>query len=147
MWLYKGRKISNLEDFPEGSISFIYRIINISKENNLDFIPYKYIGYKNIYSTITKKLGKKEIANLSDKRKSKVKQISKESNWLEYNSSCKPLLEDISKGDQIRKEILHICYSKIETTYMETKLLFENNVLEDPYYYNNNILGKFYKTK
>ena len=40
-----------------------------------------------------------------------------------------------------------ICYSQMELTYQEVKHQFKYEVLEKDEYLNQNILGRFYKTK
>lgn len=143
-WYYKGDLI-NAENLPENTVGFVYLIKNVTKEH-LDKQPYLYIGKKSTISERTKKLGKRAIANLKDKRSSKKIKVVSQSDWEKYNGSNKDLLMDISNGDIIEKIIIEFCYSKTQLTYLETKHLFCNDVLEDDKYYNSNILGKFYKT-
>ncbi len=42
---------------------------------------------------------------------------------------------------------MYICYNRTMMTYYETMLQFKENVLESDKFINDNILGKFYKTK
>lgn len=147
MWYYNNSLITNISDLPEGTVGLIYKITNLSQKERCCDLPYQYIGRKNIYSETTKPLGKREIAKLTDKRASKKVKSIKESDWLNYNSSCKPLLEDISNGDLIYKEVLQFCFTKLEITYSEAKFLFFFDVLNDNSYYNSNILSKFFRTK
>ena len=67
--------------------------------------------------------------------------ITKESNWKTYNGSSEDTKELIIK----EKHIMHLCPSKRNMTYMEVKMLFLNDVLEDEMYVNQNIAGTFYK--
>ena len=130
-----------LEQIPKLTIGFIYRIIN---QDSLVF----YIGKKLIWSTVNKKLGKKEAANLPTKRgrNPTTKKVITESNWRNYYGSSKPLLEDIKRlgKDKFIREILLFCDSKRDLTYQEVKYQFQYNVLEVDSY-NNTILGKFYR--
>ena len=67
--------------------------------------------------------------------------VYKETDWKTYDGSSKE-----TEGLVIKeKHIMHLCSSKRNMTYMETKMLFINEVLEDETYINGNILGKFYK--
>ena len=50
----------------------------------------------------------------------------------------------ITKED-LKRQILEIGLNKKHLTYLETKYLFQMEVLENPdKYYNDNILGKFF---
>ena len=54
------------------------------------------------------------------------------------------MLETEPKSN-FERQILHLCRSKKELTYFETKYQFLYEVLEKPNkYFNDNILGKFY---
>lgn len=137
-WQYKDNIIENINDVPEGAIGFIYLIFNVTKNK-------MYIGKKFLFSERKKNLTKKEIDALENKRLKKWKTVKTESNWLEYCGSNKQLLEDINNGDVIQKYIQKWCYSKIQLTYEEVKLLFKNEVLEKDCYYNDNINGTWYR--
>jgi hypothetical protein len=51
---------------------------------------------------------------------------------------------EVTKED-LKKQILEIAFNKKHLTYLETKYLFQLEVLEKPdEYYNDNILGKFF---
>lgn len=131
-------------DFPENTYGFIYRIQHIESKKY-------YIGKKILYNTTNIKLGKKEIKNLPVQRgkKPSTKQIIKESNWKIYYGSNKDFLNFVkAEGENnFKKEILHICKSKLELTYWETYYLFNNGVLFDELSYNHNISGRFFKGK
>ena len=105
----------------------------------------KYIGKKAFQHTTTKKLGKKELAEIPvgrGKRPSK-KTVVKESDWKTYygsNTEVKSLPKD-----ELKRYVLILCKTKKQLTYWETKCLFQYNVLEDERYMNDNILGKFYR--
>lgn len=104
-----------------------------------------YIGKKAFQHTTTKKLGKKELAEIPvgrGKRPSK-KTVVKESDWKTYygsNTEVKSLPKD-----ELKRYVLMLCKTKKQLTYWETKSLFQHNVLEDERYMNDNILGKFYR--
>ena len=69
--------------------------------------------------------------------------IYKESDWKKYEGSSEDTTELIIK----EKHIMHLCTSKRNMTYMEAKMLFLNETLEDETYVNKSILGTFHKGK
>lgn len=141
MWLYQDKEIKSIEDFGELiPFGFIYRITNL--ENNKF-----YIGKKQLISKTNIKLGKKEKALLPTQRgRAKTKKlVEKESNWLNYNGSCKPLLEDIKQlgDDKFHREILMLVNTKKELTYWEIAYQMKYDVLRNNSY-NNSILGRYF---
>ena len=70
----------------------------------------------------------------------------KESDWKTYYGSCIPLTEDIEVlgKEKFKREVLWVCTLKRDLTFFEVYEQMINNVLEDPMYYNTNILGKFF---
>lgn len=139
-WTYKGVEFTNVAQFPEGVVGFVYRIRNIDTEKY-------YIGKKNIQFVRTKALTKKELTQLTDKRSSKKKKVVAESDWKTYMGSEEELKKDILLygKDHFRREILHLCYNKGSLTYQELRYQILEGVLESENCYNKNILGKFYK--
>jgi hypothetical protein len=109
------------------------------------YSPAKYIGKKAFQHTTSKKLGKKELAEIPvtrGKRPSK-KTVVKESDWKTYygsNTEVKSLPKD-----ELKRYVLMLCRNKKELTYYETKYLFTFNVLENDSYMNDNILGRFFR--
>lgn len=140
MWTYRNREFNEL-DIPEGAVGFVYHMSVILNGNS-----YAYIGKKNFFSNVKKKLGKKALAALTDKRVKKYAVVTKP-NFMNYYSSNQQLKEAHKAGFLIKREILKICYSKAELTYQETKYQFLYEVLEKEEYLNGNILGRFYKIK
>jgi len=148
-WLYKGGKIKDIGNVNVIShFGFIYKITHIPTGRI-------YYGRKNFFTNRNIKLGKKELAILREERKIKgmrgrvpsKKLVVKESDWLTYWGSNKPLLKQIKKEgeENFRREILEFANTKKHLTYLETELLFKNKVLFHPdKFYNDNILGKFY---
>ena len=139
-WLYEGREISTLSDFPENTIGFVYRITN--KETGKF-----YIGKKILHNNLTKKLTKKETSEWSKPgRIPKKTKVKKESNWLDYCGSSKPLQEDIkSQGiENFVKEILVVCQNKRQLSYYEVYWQMKSDCLSVDSY-NENILGKYYR--
>jgi len=142
-WTYNGKVIREISDLPNSEIlhGFIYLVTNMMTGK-------KYIGQKFFYHSTTKKLSKKAIAALSDKRASKKKTVTKESDWKSYYGSAKNAewgiqLENTPKS-VIKREILELCCNKSYLTYAEVKWIFKLNALESDEYANGNILGKFY---
>jgi hypothetical protein len=141
MWLYNEKVIENIEDFPQDTFGFIYIVTH--KPSGVS-----YIGKKVLYYNVKKKLTKKELAEQTGPgRKSATKVVVKESDWKTYYGSAKPILELIKGGKQeeFTREILQLVPNKKLLTYYECKFLFKYGVLEQPnYYFNDNILGKFF---
>lgn len=67
--------------------------------------------------------------------------VTKESDWKTYEGSSDDTADLVIK----EKHIMHLCSSKRNMTYMEAKMLFLNEALEDETYINKNIVGKFYR--
>jgi hypothetical protein len=139
-WLHKG-EVFNDSKIPEGAVGFIYEM-----EAIIDGKAVRYIGKKNFYSTTKKKLGVKALANMEDKRAKKYT-IQVKPNYQNYYSSNKVLQDAHKAGVPIKRFMVKICFSKTELTYHETKFQFVREVLEKEEYLNQNILGRFYKTK
>jgi hypothetical protein len=134
------KEFKTIEDFPENSFGFIYKITNVVTGK-------LYIGKKSLYHNIKKKLTKKELAEQTGPgRKSSTKRIQKESDWVTYWGSNKEMLEEIkTKGHlAFNRKILKIVTTKKELTYWEIAYQCQYNVLFIDSY-NDNILGKFYK--
>ncbi len=128
-WIYNGKEMTSLEDFPEGAIGFIYQINNITNGK-------KYIGRKILNST-------RKLKPLKGTKKKRT--VVKDSGWRSYTGSCKELNDDIAKGDVIEKYIEIICFSKKQMSYYELKYQMVREVLESENYYNGNIAGKYHR--
>jgi len=116
MWLYNNEPLTAP---PEKAVGFVYLITNL--QNNK-----KYIGKKQFYfqKSIQKNLKKKKV---------KV-----ESDWRTYTGSNEELNEDIKNfTPELKQEILQICCSKSQLSYIEAYHQFINNVLLKEEYYNN----------
>ena len=142
-WIYKKEKIEDLPQFPDNTYGFIYKITHMPSGK-------AYIGKKVLYHQKKVKLGKKELAELQGTvgRKPAYKIAIAESDWKKYWGSNKTLLE-LKKTEPIenfKREILIMCPTKKLLTYYETQTLFVYRVLEEPdLYFNDNILGKFFR--
>lgn len=155
-WYYRGSELTENYIPPIGAIGFVYAIYKFESEKyKLHFCQgadYQklYIGKKLLANATKRNVGKREAAKqlleTGDKRKvKKVIRGSKTSNWMQYNSSCKPLQEEIKANPELfRKEIIRFCYTKKELSYYELREMIKNNVLETDSF-NDNILGKFFR--
>lgn len=138
-WELKGREVKHTKDLPEGTIGFVY-IIHLSNGK-------KYIGRKSLYSFTKRNFGKKEIAAMADKRLKTYEIVKKESKWQSYVGS-NSFLKDELKEEIVtveKKEIIKVAFTNKQLTYLETQALFCYGVIESDEYYNDNILGKFYR--
>lgn len=138
-WIYKETNMIETVDsphIPEGAVGFIYLIKTHEGKG--------YIGKKNLKTKRKRKFGKKEIAKLKDKRLKHWEYVIKDSDWLTYIGSNKQLQKDIANGVKYEKYILDFGFSSKHLSYLETKELFINEVLESDKWYNDNILGKFF---
>ena len=148
-WTYKGLLITSIDDMPDGTYGFIYKVIHKTSGK-------KYIGKKVLYFERNKRLGKRALEALKEERAKKgikgrvpLKQkVITESDWKDYYGSHAEIKKLLEKDGPMSftKQILSYVKSKKELTYYECKELFINEVLErDNEYINDNILGKFYR--
>ena len=131
MWLYKGEEFTS--DDIKQYYGFTYCITNnITKK--------QYIGRKYFYSITRKKPLK------GNKRKRVIKV---ESNWKDYYGSCDELTKDVTKYGKalFSREILGLYKTKGQTNYNETRLLFQNDVINSKMYYNTSIMGRWFGDK
>lgn len=138
MWVFEGKEFTE-EMIPEGAVGFVYEMLAI-----IDGKSVRYIGKKNFFADVKTKLGKKEMP--TDKRLKTYKRVKK-TTYKNYYSSNDVLKKAHADGVTIRREIIEICFSKLELSYYECKYQFALGVLEKEEFLNGNILGKFYKLK
>ena len=122
-WKYKGRKYKLPKNAtPNDLYGFVYCITNRATNK-------KYIGKKFFWKAKTLPITK------TRKRRKKLKV---ESDWKDYWGSNKHLQEDVKNcgQDMFYREILHLCKTKGECAYMETKEQFDREVLLNENYYN-----------
>ena len=141
-WLYNGKEITDISQFPSDTFGFIYEVITPKGK--------KYVGKKVLYHNQKKKLTKVELSEQTGRgRRKTFKIVQKESDWKKYIGSNTKLKNQIAEGEvtleNLKKHIIEIGFNKKHLTYLETKYLFQLEVLENPdLYYNDNILGKFF---
>jgi hypothetical protein len=139
-WSYQGQDFES-SMIPEGAEGFVYEMQAIINGKLV-----RYIGKKNFYSITKKRMGKRAVAQLQDKRTKKYT-IQKKLSYIDYYSSNAELKAAHKAGIDIRRYIIKICFSKTELTYYETKYQFIREVLESDEFLNGNILGRFYRFK
>jgi hypothetical protein len=142
-WLYKKNKLEDLSHFPNNTHGFIYKITHTPSGKS-------YIGKKVLFYNKKVKLTKKDLKLYEGVvgRRPSYKLAIAESDWKKYWGSNKTLLELLKTEpkENFTREILTTCSNKKLLTYYETQTLFVYRVLEEPnLYFNDNILGKFYR--
>lgn len=124
-WIYNDQPITAI---PANAEAFVYLIENLTNGR-------LYVGKKQFWFR-RKKNGPK-------------RRVKMESDWRKYTSSSESLNDDIAKGHQIRRRILHLHKTAGSANYYERYELFSRNVLtairEDGSYayYNKDIGGKW----
>lgn len=141
-WLYNEQEITDISQFPPNTFGFVYEVITPEGK--------KYIGKKVLFHNYKKKFTKAELAEQTGRgRRKTFRIVQKESDWKKYYGSNSHLKKQIAVGEvtleDLQKQILEVAFNKKHLTYLETKWLFQLEVLEQPEkYYNDNILGKFF---
>ena len=120
-WIYQGEIFD--EKLVDKYDSFVYIITYDDK---------KYLGKKTFWF-MRKKPGAKRRSRMH-------------SDWKTYYGSSEVMKKLVKENspDLFLREILHLCITKGESTYYETREQFRRDVLVDPSYINDNILGKFF---
>jgi hypothetical protein len=126
-WKYNGKDFTE-EDIAD-NYGFVYLITNLVTGK-------KYIGKKLFYSTKTKVI------------KGKKKRYKTFSDWQTYYGSNTELQNDVTILTEalFSREILHLCKTKGECSYLEAKEQFDRAVLESNEYYNSWIMVKVRKS-
>lgn len=121
MWYYNGKEFTS--EMIDDYVGFVYVITDLSNDK-------KYVGKKLFKS-------KRRLPPL--KGKTRKRTVVKESDWQDYFGSSdlvKTLIEEHGR-DNFHREILHLCISKGELSYLELLEQVERKVLLSDEYYNN----------
>lgn len=116
-WIYNNVPI---ETVPDGAVGFVYLITNTISGK-------MYVGKKIFFSSKTIQKNKKK------------KRIKVESDWKWYYGSNQTLKDLVSLHEKkfFTREILHICYSKSQCSYLEIKEQLSRDAILSPDYYND----------
>lgn len=125
-WLYNNQPFT--PEQAEGYYGFIYLITN-----KLD--GKKYVGRKYLTKAATKQVNGKK------------KKIRKSSDWETYWSSSDLLKEQVKTlgEENFTREILHLCKTRSECNYLETKEIFLREALLREDYINAWVSCKIHK--
>lgn len=130
MWYYNEKEFTSemIGDF----VGFVYLLTDL--ENGK-----KYVGKKNFWST-------RKLPPLKGKSRRRTKKT--ESNWQQYYGSSEEvmLLVESSGESRFKREILHLCKSKGEMSYLELKEQVDREVLFKDEYYNGIIQVKIHRS-
>jgi hypothetical protein len=129
-WYYDGVEFTS--EMIEDYIGYVYCITDL--KNNK-----KYIGKKLFRST-------RRLAPLNGKTRKRT--VIKESDWQDYFGSSEEVKLLVSElgSDNFKREILHLCNSKGELSYMELKEQMLREVLLNDDYYNGIIQVKIHRS-
>jgi hypothetical protein len=129
-WYYDGVEFTS--EMIEDYIGYVYCITDLTNNK-------KYIGKKLFRST-------RRLAPL--KGKTRKRTVIKESDWQDYFGSSEEvkLLVTELGCDNFKREILHLCNSKGELSYMELKEQMLREVLLNDDYYNGIIQVKIHRS-
>lgn len=127
MWYYKNK----IYEFDDNWLGFVYLITNLTNNK-------KYIGKKKFIKSLKKR---------PTKKCKRPKRIVQESDWMDYYGSSDELNRDVEflGKDKFKREILHLCQSLGEMSYLEMKEQIDNNVLFRDDYYNSYIGGRIHR--
>lgn len=130
MWYYGDKEFTS--DMIENYVGFVYVITDLSNNK-------KYVGKKLFFST-------RKLPPLKGKSRRRTKVV--ESDWQVYYGSSDEVktLVETNGGDSFKREILHLCNSKGEMSYLEAKEQFDREVLLSDEYYNGIINCKIHRT-
>lgn len=110
------------EDVLKEYVGFVYLITEL--DTNM-----KYVGKKFFWST-------RKLPPLKGTKRKRT--VVKQSDWQDYYGSSEHLKEAVEKkgAEAYHREILHLCKTKGECSYLEAKEQFDRDVLLRDDYYN-----------
>lgn len=123
MWLYEGYEFTS-DDIGK-AVGFVYLLTD--RETGR-----RYIGKKLFFRT-------KTLPPLKGKGQTRKRKVVIESDWQTYCSSNKVIQGVVAEHglDRFKREILHVCLTRSEMTYHETRLQFEHRVLLSDDWFND----------
>lgn len=135
MWTYNNQELT---EPPKDYIGFIYLITN-KLSGRLYIGKKKFWNKSTKYKVVTQKNG--------IKKKKKIRGLV-ESDWKDYYGSSEELLKDVSilGKDNFVREILFLCSTESQLTYLEAREQFDRRVLESDLYYNAWIMARVRKS-
>lgn len=124
-WFYNNKEFTS-DDIGD-YIGFVYIITDTTNGK-------KYVGKKGFWSI-------RKLAPLKGQKRKRTK--TTESDWMDYFGSSEEvkLLVEQSGRDRFRREILHLCKSKGEMSYMECYYQMTYHVLLRPDEFYNSFVG------
>lgn len=121
---------------PSWAVGFVYQI-----DNHAQFKSY--IGRKLLTSIRRKKIGIR--AKKISKTRKLYETTIKDSGWMQYQSSCKPLIAEMKEHPEwFSKHIIHWAHSKKHLSYLETKEQLCKGMLEKDSYVDN-VAGRWFR--
>jgi hypothetical protein len=126
-WYYKDEPFTS--DHIEDYIGFVYLLTDPDGK--------KYVGKKLFVS-------KRKLPPL--KGKTRKRTVVKESDWKDYYGSSEEVRNLVENNIPFKREILHLCKTKGELSYMELKEQIERKVLLRDDYFNGIIQAKIHKS-
>jgi hypothetical protein len=125
-WFYKNNEFT--EEQVGAFKAFVYCITNLESGR-------KYVGKKKLLFKKTKTVKKKKLKFLAP------------SDWQDYYGSSQELKDDVEAlgKEKFRREILHLCLSPAESSYLELYEQITRNALLSNDYYNNFVGARIHR--
>ena len=130
-WTLNGELFDGAQAIKDGYVGFVYIITDLS--NGM-----KYVGKKTLVS-------KRKLPPLKGKKRKRT--VIKESDWATYYGSSEEvntILEERGP-ENFKREVLHLCKTKGEMTYLELVEQIDREVLFNDMYYNGIIQCRIHK--